>query len=79
MTVNIGRPGVYGNPFHIGLDGDRATVVDKYREWLYAPEQAWLRKRSLIELPGQKLWCPGCRGSHPCHGDVLKVLIGEEL
>ena len=78
MTVNIGRPSIWGNPFRIGPDGDRATVVDKYREWLYAPEQAELRERASLELTGKKLLCPGCRGSHPCHGDVLRVLIGEQ-
>jgi hypothetical protein len=28
--VYIGRPGPWGNPFRIGRDGDRATVLWRY-------------------------------------------------
>jgi len=32
--VYIGRPSKWGNPFAIGRDGDRATVIRKYQQWL---------------------------------------------
>lgn len=70
--VYIGRPSRWGNPFKIGRDGDRATVIAKY--------EAWLRQRkylmeALPELKGKRLGCH-C-APLPCHGDVLARLADE--
>jgi len=70
--VNVGRPGPWGNRFIVGRDGTRAEVVAKHRAWFFAPEQAELRKRAKRELRGGVLWCPGCRGTLPCHKTVLE-------
>ena len=65
-AVYIGRPSIWGNPFVIGKDGDRATVITKYENWV-------LRNNTLMsrihELKGKDLvcWCAPL----PCHGDVL--------
>jgi hypothetical protein len=60
----------WGNPFHVGKDGDRAEVLAKYRDW--ASKNEYLLKR-LHLLKGKVLgcWC------HPldCHGDVLAELV----
>jgi hypothetical protein len=32
--VYIGRPSIWGNPFVIGRDGDRAEVIGQYEAWL---------------------------------------------
>ena len=34
--IYVGRPSPLGNPYAIGQDGDRDTVVAKYRRWLHA-------------------------------------------
>lgn len=34
-SVYVGRPSALGNPFVIGRDGDRETVIEKYRRWLW--------------------------------------------
>ncbi len=77
--VYIGRPSKWGNPFIIGQDGDRKTVVEKFDKWLYtgynfgnaeATEEARLLiLSSLKELEGKKLgcWC----SPQLCHGDIL--------
>jgi len=65
--VYVGRPSPFGNPFVIGRDGDRGTVIRKYRAWLLA--QPALVERSRRELAGKVLGC-WCAPS-PCHGDVL--------
>lgn len=65
-TLYIGRGSKWGNPFVIGKDGDRATVIAKYRKYL------WSRKDlldALPELEGHTLGCY-CKPS-ACHGDVL--------
>lgn len=66
-AVYIGRPGPWGNPFSIGKDGDRLTVISKYREWLQA--QPALIERMKTELSGRPLvcWCYPL----PCHGEVI--------
>lgn len=69
-AVYIGRPGVFGNPFVIGKDGGRETVVVKFRE--YCVDRCYWdgEYREMVkELAGKTLacWC----GEKVCHGDVL--------
>lgn len=56
----------WGNPFHMGRDGGRLDVVDKYREWLQGKP---VLVGQLPSLEGKTLgcWCAPL----PCHGDVL--------
>lgn len=66
-AVYIGRPSKWGNPFEIGKDGDRNTVIEKYRRYLeHHPE---LLEAARRELHGKDLvcWCAPAA----CHGDVL--------
>lgn len=73
--IYIGRPGLWGNPFQIGVDGTREEVIKKYEEWITAsPEAEHLRKK-LPSLQGKILGC-WCK-PHPCHGDVLLKLLKE--
>jgi Domain of unknown function (DUF4326) len=53
-AIYIGRGSKWGNPFRIGPDGDRATVISKYERWLR--DQDHLR-RTLDELRGHHLVC----------------------
>lgn len=73
FDVYIGRPGFWGNPFVIGRDGDRETVIRRYEAWLL--KQPHLLAR-LPELRGKVLgcWC----APQPCHGDVLVRLANLE-
>lgn len=75
--INIGRPGPFGNPFRVGADGTRVEVVEKFRQWLGKNEDIraqWIREHIYL-LKNQELYCPGCRGTSPCHGDVLKEYL----
>jgi hypothetical protein len=67
--VNIGRPSKWGNPFVIGLDGNREEVIEKYEAWLMTQSDLI---EALPELRGRVLgcWC----APRPCHGDVLARL-----
>jgi hypothetical protein len=69
-AIYVGRPSPFGNPFVIGRDGDRLTVIRLYREWLaekmlkdpaFAAEVHSLAGRDLV------CWCSPA----PCHADVL--------
>ena len=66
-AVYIGRPSRYGNPYHIGPDGNRVEVIQKYRDWI--ENMVSSGRRDLSELRGKDLvcWCKPL----PCHGDVL--------
>ena len=69
LHVYIGRPTVYGNPFHIGRDGDRDAVLLKYWEWFYAQARKSFRAEVRRELKDKVLvcWCAPAK----CHGDVI--------
>jgi hypothetical protein len=72
--VYIGRPSKWGNPFEIGKDGDRKTVIRKYREWLIKQPELLA---ALPELKGKILgcWC----SPKACHGDVLAALANNKI
>jgi len=70
--VYIGRGSKWGNPFKIGVDGDRATVIQKYREYILKKPELLA---SLHELKDQVLGCY-CK-PQACHGDVLIELINN--
>ena len=66
-AVFMGRGSKWGNKFHIGLDGTRAEVIAKYREW-------FTQKVSAGDLDPEEV-----RGKdgicycypQPCHGDIV--------
>ncbi|BAQ67083.1 DUF4326 domain-containing protein [Geminocystis sp. NIES-3709] len=66
LLVAIDRTSDWGNPFKIGVDGDRDTVCDKFD--LYLDKNLILKKR-LKKLQGKALqcWCYPKR----CHGEKL--------
>lgn len=83
-TVKVDRSTKWGNPFIVGLDGDRARCVELFR--LLSQGHICLRRipectdaqidyikmarRNLQYLRGKNLacWCPI---DQPCHADVL--------
>lgn len=66
-AVYIGRPSKWGNPYQIGRDGDRASVIKQFATYLAARPD--LSDQARVELRGRDLvcWCAPL----PCHGDVL--------
>ena len=72
-SVAIGRGTVWGNPFIIGADGDRDTVVSKfyhYAKWRLEREPNWLEP-----LRGKDLACYCSPNS--CHGNAIVMLLVE--
>lgn len=72
-AVFIGRPSKWGNPFAIGRDGDRATVIAKHEAWLRGQRHLL---QSLDELRGKHLICFCAPAA--CHGDLLLRLANAE-
>lgn len=68
--VYIGRGSPLGNPFIIGVDGNRDDVVEKYRIYLYKLiKDKEITKEYLISLDNKRLGC-FCKPKR-CHGDVV--------
>ena len=74
-TVYVGRPTKWGNPFRLGIDGNREECINQYEKML--------RERTLVNneywlepLRGKDLacWCPLDKA---CHADVLLKLLEE--
>ncbi len=69
-AVPITRPNRWGNPFVIGRDGDRETVIARYREWLWnRVKTGVIPLEDIAALHGRQLVCV-CKPKD-CHGDVL--------
>ena len=71
--VDIGRPSIWGNPYIIGRDGDRATVIAKYKEHFLASFH--LKQLATEKLKGKVLGCY-CK-PEACHGDVIVEFLED--
>jgi hypothetical protein len=79
--VFIGRPSKWGNPFSIGMDGNRQEVLEMYERWLNGEIEApkhhhWYvppTKEEILTLKGKILGC-FCKPK-ACHGDILLKII----
>ena len=71
--VYIGRGSKWGNPFLIGPDGNRSTVIKKYESYIKSMISIKKDEYDLNELKGKRLGCH-C-APLPCHGDILKEMI----
>jgi hypothetical protein len=70
--VYIGRGSKWGNPFVIGIHGDRAEVIEQYEAWIRT------QPKLLADLPELKDKVLGCYCfPKPCHGQVLVKLLKE--
>lgn len=66
-AVYVGRGSMYGNPFEIGKDGNRGTVIAKFEEMLKKDESLMALVRR--NLKGKDLVC-FCAPSY-CHAEIL--------
>ena len=82
-TVNVTRPGKWGNPFVVGKFGTTEECIDAFVNLMNgmicasdsvtieAQKKTYETIRDHIEeLRGHNLAC-FCREGQPCHGDIL--------
>lgn len=70
-AIYIGRGSMWGNPFKIGVDGDRDTVCEKHKEYLWQQiKSGEITLSQLAALHGADLicYCAPLR----CHGHTLE-------
>lgn len=74
-AVYVGRPSVWGNPYFLSREMDRATVLDLYEEKVLGDPD--FRAKVRAELKGKDLicWC----APKPCHADLLLAIANEGL
>lgn len=82
-AVYVGRPSKWGNPYsHLPSSlaryhvKTREEAVEKYKEWILAPERAILFYKIREELNGKDLVC-WCK-PEACHADVLLEIANED-
>jgi hypothetical protein len=68
--VYVGRPTKWGNPFVIGRDGDRQTVIAKHKAWIM---QQPALMAAVDELRGKDLVC----APEACHAETLRDLANR--
>jgi hypothetical protein len=73
-AVVVDRTSIFGNPFRIGRDGDRAEVIRKYRAYLLSQPEMVAQVRRLLKGKDLACWC------HPlaCHAEVLMEVANKE-
>lgn len=73
-SVYVGRPSEFGNPFKVGVDGNKVEVIEKYEQ--HVRSNAELLALVKAELRGKHLicWC----APDFCHADVLLKIANEE-
>lgn len=70
FDVAIDRSSPFGNPFHLGKDGDRVTVLMKYRKYFCDRVERDAEFRTqVLTLRGKRLgcWC----APRLCHGAII--------
>jgi hypothetical protein len=80
-TLYVGRngrrPSPLANPYHIGTDGDRATVIEKYRHWLHAQLQTETPAAAAIAALADRVRAGEyidlvCHcAPEPCHAEII--------
>lgn len=82
--IYIGRPGLYGNPYSIGKDGNREEVIIKYKDYfdneinlkgVFYENIIFLLELAKKDDLNLICWC----NPLACHGDVIKEWIENQL
>ena len=80
-VVNIMRGSTFGNPYKIGVDGDRDQVIELFRQFQLPKIMKTPQWQDLMHKwvygGGVKLGC--CCAPKPCHGDVIAQAMKDNL
>ena len=72
----VSRPGPFGNPFVVGIDGDRERVIQRFKSYFNDRmlRDSWYKKK-VLQLEGKDLicWCAPLR----CHAEVIRDYLAR--
>lgn len=74
--VYIGRGSIFGNPYEIGIDGNREEVMARYIKWFDFMVRDDIFIKELNKLDGKILGC-FCN-PELCHGDIIAGFLNEQ-
>lgn len=80
-SSGYGGPTPLGNPYHIGRDGSRFDVVERYDEWIWSVIQseqgaAYTELLRLAAIAKDEDLILGCHCSpEKCHADMIAQAI----
>lgn len=66
----IGRGSIFGNPYIIGIHGDRNQVIAQYEKWFKFLLKDPVFTTELLKLKNKVLGC-FCSAPLPCHGQII--------
>ncbi len=70
-----GRGTIWGNPYEIGIDGNRDEVIERYRKWFNFVIKDEVFKNSLLKLKDKKIAC-FC-APQKCHLDIIAEYLNN--
>mgnify|MGYP003564749057 CR=1 FL=1 len=73
--VYIGRGSKWGNPFKIGVHGNRYEVIAQYEAYLINKRPDLINALPELENKILGCWCKPLK----CHGDVLKKIVEKKF
>jgi len=73
-SVYVGRPSEFGNPFKVGVDGNRVEVIEKYEQYVLANADLLALVKSKLRGKHLICWC----APDFCHADVLLKIANED-
>lgn len=77
-TVKVCRPGKFGNPYVVGVDGTAAECVEKFaKDIFHINGRVDFEVEDVATLRGKNLAC-WCNLDAPCHADTLLALANDE-
>lgn len=76
----VGRPSFLSSPYAVGVDGNKAEVIERYRKWLIAglTQRSPAMTTAFLGIrPKQSFSCKGDDTS--CHPEVIASLLSEGM
>lgn len=76
--LHAGNSEGYGNPFKVGVHGQRGECVELFRAWFHSdePEAVACRDRVLRNITPTSVLVCWCK-PRPCHGDVIADFVND--
>lgn len=80
LVIDIGRSGIFGNPWKITATVSRQEAVENYALYFLERVKIDPEFRMAVQKLAQHFYvlsCPGCRGTSPCHADVIRYWLAR--
>ena len=79
--VKVCRGTIFGNPYEIGIDGDRDQVIERYQKWFNFMLRDPIFYQALYTLKNKRLGC-FCKQKDrevKCHADTIADFVNNNL